>query len=109
METKKILKKQKKAEDKLKERQARAEKDTADRKEATDAAVNSSVGERVRERRSSNVSATSERSAGQKEEAAQGKEAAVAHERAEAGEAEEEKGGDKYFSQLEFKDLPLSE
>ena len=62
METKKILKKQKKAEDKLKERQARAEKEISDRKESE-----MSIAEKVRERRSSNVSATSDKSAGKEE------------------------------------------
>jgi hypothetical protein len=62
METKKILKKQKKAEDKLKERQARAKKEIAERKESE-----MSIGEKVRERRSSNVSATSDKSPGKEE------------------------------------------
>lgn len=86
METKKILKKQKKAEDKLKERQARLEKEVTERKETESAEAG--IGERIRERRISNVSAASH-----------GSEKQETTKESKPEPTKEEKGGDeKFFS-----------
>jgi hypothetical protein len=104
METKKILKKQKKAEQKLKDRQAKAERQAADDVIVVESEGDEEVAPTKQQRRQSNVS-----------------EGSVKKERASSVDAkegkmstrkeEEEKGeeNDKYFSTLEFKDLPFSE
>lgn len=109
METKKILKKQKKAEQKLKERMAKIEKQNAEdvivQEESSDEEVK--LQDIVkRERRQSNVSEGSVKK--ERANSLEAKEKA-----SEKKKAEEDKEGDdqadKYFSTLEFKDLPLSE
>lgn len=107
METKKILKKQRKAEQKLKERMAKLEKQNAE-----DVIVQEETSEEEekhqviqRERRQSNVSEGSVR-----KDRANSAEAGQAKEKQSVKKEEEKEGeSDKYFSTLEFKDLPLSE
>lgn len=107
METKKILKKQRKAEQKLKERMAKVEKQIAEdvivQEESSEEEEKPQVNQR--ERRQSNVSEGSVR-----KERANSADAGQAKEK-QSVKTEEEKEGesDKYFSTLEFKDLPFSE
>ena len=107
METKKILKKQRKAELKQKERMAKLEKQNAEdvivQEESSEEEEKPQVNQR--ERRQSNVSEGSV-----KKERANSADASQAKEKQPVNKEEEkEEDNDKYFSTLEFKDLPFSE
>ena len=103
METKKILKKQRKAEQKAKDRQLKVEKQLeSDHEDATPVAGAAEVQQPVvRERRHSGVSEGSVTTRRMSMEESK-KEAVVA---VKEGDEDDE----KYFSKLEFKDLPMCE